>query len=199
MRRLLPILVLLLGCSKSSDVSIYKVPKEAPKGAPQGLPPNHPGMGGAPGGGMGGGMTASASDAPASTGLDWKDPAGWKREAGSGFRVATYHLGGDAECSVISLGGAAGGDLANVNRWRGQLGQGNVTSLDGLSSSVSTPVGKALVVAFDGDGEHKGKRLVGAIVFVDDVSWFFKLTGPKGAVEQAKPGLLKLLGSLRRA
>ena len=195
MRRLLPVLVLLLGCSKSSDVSIYKVPKEASKPAPQGLPPNHPGMGG----GMGGGMTAGASDAPASTGLDWADPAGWKREPGAGFRVATYHLPGDAECSVISLGGAAGGDLANVNRWRGQIGLGNVDSLQGLSSTVKTPLGNALVVAFDGDGEHKGKRMVGAIVFVDGVSWFFKLTGPKGAVEQAKPGLIKLLGSLRHA
>ena len=191
MRRLLPVLVLLLGCSKSSDVSVYKVPKETPKAAPQGLPPNHPGMGG--------GMPSGASDAPASTGLNWTDPAGWNREPGAGFRVATYHLPGDAECSVISLGGTAGGDLANVNRWRGQMGLGNVNSLDGLSSTVKTPLGTALVVAFDGDGEHKGKRMIGAIVFVDEVSWFFKLTGPKGAVEQAKPGLVKLLGSLRHA
>ncbi len=191
MRRLLPVLVLLLGCSKSSDVSVYKIPKEAPKSASQGVPPNHPGMGG--------GMKASGSEAPASTGLDWNDPTGWKREPGEGFRVATYHLPGEAECSVISLSGPAGGDLANVNRWRGQMGLTDVTSLTGLAVSQKTPLGTATVVTFDGAGAQAGRRMVGAIVMADDVSWFFKLTGPKGAVDQAKPGLLKLLGSLRHA
>lgn len=195
MRRLLPVLVLLLGCSKSSDVSIYKVPKEAPKGAPQGLPPNHPAMGG----GMGEGMTPAPTDAPASTGLDWADPSGWKREPGAGFRVATYHLPGEVECSVISLAGPAGGDLANVNRWRGQMGLQDVASLDGLATPLKTPLGPGVLVAFDGDGPQKGKRMVAAIVMVDNVSWFFKLTGPKAAVDQARPGLVKLLGSLRHA
>ncbi len=190
----------LLGCSNSSDVSVYKVPKEAPKSA---AAESHEGHNHAPGEGhgapAGGPMAPDPSQAPASTAMDWKDPAGWKREAGSGFRVASYSLPGQAECTVISLAGEAGGDVANVNRWRGQMGLGNVTSLQGLAKPVKTPLGPATMVEFDGDGAQKGRRMVGVILVDGGTSWFFKLTGPAGAVDKAKPGLVQLLGTLRRA
>ncbi len=41
------------------------------------------------------------------------------------MRVASFEVsenGKTADVSVIPLGGMAGGDLANVNRWRGQVG-----------------------------------------------------------------------------
>ncbi|HJV23404.1 MAG TPA: hypothetical protein VJ570_11945 [Holophagaceae bacterium] len=180
-------------------MSVYKVPKELPKNA---AADSHEGHNHAPGEGHGaaapGGMTPDPSQAPASTAMDWKDPAGWTREQGSGFRVATFHLPGEAECSVVSLGGAAGGDLANVNRWRGQMGLGDVTSLQGLAKPVKTSLGPATLVEFDGGGAQKGRRMVGVILVDGSTSWFFKLTGPAGAVDKAKPGLIQLLGTLRR-
>lgn len=200
MRYLWVLPLLLVGCSKSSDVSVYRVPKEAPKNA---AADSHAGHDHAPGEGHGapapGGLDQDLSQAPASKAMDWKDPAGWKREAGAGFRVATFHLPGNAECSVISLAGAAGGELANVNRWRGQMGLGDITSLQGLAKPVKTPLGPATLVEFDGAGSHQGHRMVGAILEDGATSWFFKLTGPAGAVDKAKPGLIQLLGTLRRA
>ncbi len=194
MRYLWVLPLLLAGCSKSSDVSVYKVPKEVPKSA---AGDSHEGHDHAPGEGHG--APADLSQAPASTAMDWKDPAGWKREAGAGFRVATFHLPGEAECSVVSLSGAAGGDLANVNRWRSQMGLGDVASLQGLAKPVKTPLGPATLVEFDGAGPQQGRRMVGAILEDGATSWFFKLTGPAGAVDKAKPGLIQLLGTLRRA
>ena len=145
-----------------------------------------------------GALPEGVENAPASTSLAWKDPAGWKREAGSGMRVATYALPDGAECSVISLPGAAGGDLANVNRWRGQMGINEVASLQGLATSVKTPIGASTLVDFEGAGAQQGRRMVAAILTDGGTSWFFKLTGPNAAVGQAKPNLIKLLGTLSR-
>ncbi len=58
------------------------------------------------------------------SGLRWTAPAGWKELAGSGMRVASFELpktAGKAEVTVVALPGDVGGELANVNRWRGQL------------------------------------------------------------------------------
>jgi len=215
MKRALVLPLLLLGCSRESDVRVYKVPKLAPPPAaadhpdhpghadhaqpPAGMP--EPGMPGAPTGGpgMGGpGAGGPGMNAPASTALDWKDPAGWKRERGSGMRVASYQLPGGVECTVISLAGSGGGDLANVNRWRGQMGLQDIPSLDGAATPFKTPLGQATVVEFDGAGPQAGRRMVAAMLLDGATSWFFKMTGPSGAVAKAKPGLMQLMGSLRR-
>jgi hypothetical protein len=55
----------------------------------------------------------------------WDLPSGWKSEPGTGMRYATIRLGSDGpglELSVTPLEGASGSMLANVNRWRDQLG-----------------------------------------------------------------------------
>lgn len=182
--------LLLTACSKGDDISVYKAPKESHAGHDHSHDHeghNHPVE------------QAPAPAQPASSSLDWTDPAGWKRESGAGMRVATYKLAGGAECSVVSLEGAAGGDLPNVNRWRGQLGLPEAGSLQGISSTMNTPIGPATVVDMQGAGEQKGRRMAAAIVSDGSTSWFFKLTGPADAVGSAKPGLLKLLGTLRRA
>jgi hypothetical protein len=219
MKRALVLPLLLLGCSRESDVRVYKVPKLAPPPAAAASDhPDHPGheahaqppaaapdpaapsgpASGAPG--MGGpGAGGAGMNAPASTALDWKDPAGWKREPGSGMRVASFQLPGGVECTVISLAGSGGGDLANVNRWRGQMGLQDIPSLEGAATPLKTPLGQATVVEFDGAGPQAGRRMVAAMLMDGGTSWFFKMTGPAGAVAKAKPGLLQLMGSLRRA
>jgi len=69
----------------------------------------------------------------------WKTPDGWVEEPGSGMRKATFKIQGDdrtLECSVIQLpdpnGNPASPDyvLANVNRWRGQLGREPLSAAD---------------------------------------------------------------------
>ncbi|MDH3582968.1 MAG: hypothetical protein OER86_01995 [Phycisphaerae bacterium] len=55
----------------------------------------------------------------------WDTPSTWHEHRGSGMRVATFHVQGTDHkltISVIALGGTAGGLLANINRWRGQIG-----------------------------------------------------------------------------
>lgn len=57
--------------------------------------------------------------------VTWTVPQGWQREAGGGIRFATFRFGAKEkplELIVTSLGREAGTKLANVNRWRDQLG-----------------------------------------------------------------------------
>lgn len=134
----------------------------------------------------------SVYEAPKETsGLAWDAPEGWVAKPADAMRRAIY-AAGPAEFTVVSLPGEAGGALANVNRWRGQLGLGPVAEVGGRE--VKTPAGPATLVDF----EHKGRRTAAAFMMIDGESWFFKLTGPSKAVAKAKPGLLGVLRSLRR-
>jgi len=102
--------------------------------------------------------------------LTWKTPDGWNERAETGMRVATFTMGDDRlECSVIPLPAPDGADsdeylLANVNRWRGQLGlspwSAQQVAADGGSSELhrfkledGTPVAW---VAFDGSMKSSG-------------------------------------------
>ena len=49
------------------------------------------------------------------------------------MRLASYNVpfdGGVGDLSIIRLAGQAGGDLANVNRWRDQLGLPNIDEIN---------------------------------------------------------------------
>jgi hypothetical protein len=58
------------------------------------------------------------------------------------MRVASYAVkrpdGRSADISVVAMGGGAGGELENVNRWRNQIGLDPVTEADlaGLRSII---------------------------------------------------------------
>jgi hypothetical protein len=72
--------------------------------------------------------------------LKWTLPAGWTEEAGKGDRVATLRFGKSEprlELAVTRLEGEAGGVLANVNRWRRQMGKDPVAESD-LPTTTST-------------------------------------------------------------
>jgi hypothetical protein len=83
----------------------------------------------------------------------WTLPAGWREEKGkAGDRVATLSFGKTApafELSVTKLGGAAGGPLANVNRWRGQLGLSPLGEAE-LPANSAPLSGGGLRVDFEG-------------------------------------------------
>jgi hypothetical protein len=58
--------------------------------------------------------------------LSWSLPDGWTHEAGKNpLRFATFRFGSKErplELTVTSLDGEAGSLMANLNRWRGQIG-----------------------------------------------------------------------------
>jgi len=134
-------------------------------------------------------------------GVRWTAPAGWKEIAGSGMRVASFEppkTAGNAEVTVVALPGDVGGELANVNRWRGQLALAPIAEADlpAARTSVRTRLGSLFVYDFTGSGEKK-TRLVAGMIQVSGTMWFFKLMGDENAVAAAKPAFLKLLEGLK--
>lgn len=149
-------------------------------------------------------VPASASATPATEAtrppLGWKAPEGWVSKPAEGMRFATFAVPtakGETDLSVIVLEGEAGGTLANVNRWRGQLGLPPIdeAALKKTSERVKAAAGSVLLVDLAGSDGQAG--MLAAILPKGGQTWFFKLTGPSSATSAAKPALMRFLGSLR--
>jgi hypothetical protein len=132
-------------------------------------------------------------------------PAGWEELPASGFRVAAFRVrDGDrtADVTVIPLGGQAGGLLANVNRWRGEVGLPDITEAQ-LAKEAKEIGGTGNLKGFTVDllgPESAGanrKRTLGAIFLHDERSWFVKLMGPADLVGKQQSAFDAFVKSLR--
>lgn len=69
---------------------------------------------------------SGAGEAEAESAWPWRVPEGWVLDPEPRrMRLATYVVSdesGDVEVAVTRFPGRVGGELANVNRWRGQMG-----------------------------------------------------------------------------
>ncbi len=188
---------LLLSACGDDQVTSYRVPKEKDVEPP--MPAAAPDSGAgteapAPGASMADSTvpTASGSD------LAWQAPAQWTSKPAGAMRKATYVVpgdGGDAELSVTAFPGDVGGELMNVNRWRGQLTLPPLAAadLDGSVSRVESNGLRLTIVELASAGDPNGKAMMGAIVPVSGSTWFFKLTGPGASIRAAKPAFLEFL------
>lgn len=148
-------------------------------------------------------MPASA-DVPAPPrpggGLRWTLPKGWTEAEGGQMRFATLKppVPGKIDGSVVVLPGPAGGELANVNRWRGQIGLPPLDepALAAARKVMKTKAGPLRVYDFTSDKAPRS-RLVAGLTESAGNTWFVKLTGDADAVGKAQKDFLQLLGSLR--
>ena len=99
--------------------------------------------------------------------------------------------GGKARVTVSIFPGETGGVLANVNRWRSQIGLTTVdeAGLATLLAPLDLPGTKANLV----DMKGPEKRMVAAIVPRGAETWFFKLLGEPAAVEAEKQGFVEFV------
>ncbi|MDB6017844.1 MAG: hypothetical protein JWR19_2333 [Pedosphaera sp.] len=124
--------------------------------------------------------------------FNWSVPAQWKTVAPGQMQVARFAVpnqgSAKAEVFVSVFPSDTGGTLANVNRWRKQIGLGPVEEKD-LASLVA-PLDPANPEAILVDMANNGKRLVGAVVARDGRYWFYKLIGDDTAVTPEKASLI---------
>lgn len=189
------LLALATGCDRDR-VGHYRVPKEAP--APH---PDHPGhelhaqTPGLPPAGASAGKPASQGA------LKWSLPKGWSETPGEGMRFASFKapIPGRLETTVVVLPGPAGGELANVNRWRNQIQLGPIDepALAAARQVIRTKAGAVNVYDFTSEGPAKSRMVAGLIATPDGNTWFLKMTGDADAVAKAKPDFMSILGSLR--
>jgi hypothetical protein len=135
-------------------------------------------------------------------GLSWTLPKGWTESRSGGMRYATLvpSTPGKLDVSVVVLPGPAGGEIANVNRWRGQIGLKPVdeAELAKARKELRSPAGTVALFDFTSDGATKS-RMVAGILFARGNSWFVKMVGEAGPVAAARPEFVRLLESLRLA
>ncbi len=140
---------------------------------------------------------------PAPTGasaLTWTLPKGWTDARAGGMRYATLKppVAGRIEASVVVLPGPAGGELANVNRWRGQIGLPPLdeSALASERKTIKSKVGAVSVYDFTSDGQQKS-RLIAGLAVTNGNTWFLKMAGDDAPVAAARADFLHLLESLR--
>lgn len=120
---------------------------------------------------------------PAAAPVKYEAPAGWSPGKATGMRKAALEVrDGDqkAEITVIDLSREAGDRLANVNRWRGQVGLPPVSADELKASMKSLPVGSLTgdyVELISQEGADAAQSILGVIVDQNDKTWFVKLQG----------------------
>ncbi|MDW8309008.1 MAG: hypothetical protein RMK20_06510 [Verrucomicrobiales bacterium] len=179
----------LAGCGRE-EIQTYRIPKESRLSMAQaGLPAGHPPLG--------------ESGTPT---LTWKRPDGWEEVPPGQMRVASFNVKGPdgkvADVSVVPLGGGAGGDLANVNRWRTQqLGLDAVTPDELKKLAEPVEIGGRPADLYDLAGKNPASgeptRILGAIQHRDGTAWFFKMTGDDALVAAQKPAFVEFLRSVQ--
>ena len=183
------VLGLLAGCRRDNQIQTYTAPKEAappPVAAQNQPPPGMPMMG------------ADAAPVPVnSVPLRWTTPAGWQKLAPTSIRLGNFVVPGPgdkkAEVTIISLPGDVGGTLANVNRWRHEVGLGDIAEKDVTSEKAVVDSNEGKLFEFAGPSE----RTVVAMIPRDGASWFFKMRGDSDVVAGAKPAFLEFLKSVQ--
>ena len=197
------------GCNRSEDVSQQQpsvpppvpVSQAAPPPQAPALPPGHPDIGSMSSQSL---PPNSAADAP---NPQWTVPADWQSGSVSSMRRATFLVNGTsaqtAEVAVSVFPGDVGGLMANINRWRGQIGLGPAApdEISGFTSDVEVDGTKSTVVDLKADAVPPGKtqptRMIVVTVPRAGNSWFFKMTGDAPLVGTQKEAFLQFVRSVK--
>src|SRR5687767_4020413 len=143
---------------------------------------------------------ALAAERWSGDGISWQTPEGWtQKKESTEFRFAQIDLGDNLLLVVSRFPGDVGGNLANVNRWRGQL-QLPPTKADELEKvTKKVQAGDATAILTDFTSEAGDQRMLGAIVPDEKGgrTWFFKVTGPAKAVETQAEKFQKFVESVK--
>lgn len=203
----------LFGC-RDPKIASYRVPKEpvselpatAPTGTAAALPTETAAPLGSASSPAGGAMAPDQHGLQTAGGqsLTWTAPAAWQPKAASSMRKATYVVTGEggatAELAISAFPGDVGGEVANLNRWRGQVGLEPVADAAATAAITRLDVNGLKIGIVDvGDASSGGTRLLGGMVPFEGATWFFKLVGPDAVVGSAKPAFVELMKTVKPA
>jgi len=143
--------------------------------------------------------------APQAGALKWSAPEGWAQAPSpSSMRVVTFSIGVPGECYVTALRGAAGGETANLQRWRKQLGLepldeaglAALAKVEVLGQSVRVLEGIGAYAGMGGDAQE-GTYLIGCAVPAAGQTYFVKLIAPGAGKPVQREAFLAFVKSLK--
>ena len=130
--------------------------------------------------------------------IKWQTPAGWSEVPASSMRYASFSAGANdnkVDISIVTFPGEGGSDADNVNRWRQQIGLPPMTPAD-VATQIEPLKGDGTDFSMV-DIAGSSARTLAAWTRRDGHVWFFKASGPSGAVEKEKPNFVKFMQSIR--
>jgi len=137
--------------------------------------------------------------------FDYDLPPGWTVQPRTEMRLINLRPADDprAACAVTVIGGEGGGLVNNVNRWRGQFGQGPATEEEIFDLPlIKLLAGNATLVELEGDfagmaGEGgQDWAMLGAIAQTPSAVIFVKMTAPKAVMDQERDSFFAFVASL---
>lgn len=147
-----------------------------------------------------GATTPAGGNANQADGLTFDLPEKWQRGGNRPMRVATFNVDEDGkqlEITLTRLGVNSGSMLANVNRWRGQIGLEPIDQAtldkDTLSLDVAGENAPYFVLA---DAKVE-KAIYVVVVERPDHKLFIKLMGDRGLAESEKSAFQEFVESIR--
>ena len=124
-------------------------------------------------------------------------PKSWITSAPNPMRKGSWSItqadGSKAEIAVTVFPGDVGGDTANVNRWRGQLGLEKASDDKIKSDQSSLNVGNLAGRVYNLISTDGKKSTIAVILPKNNATWFFKLTGDTAIVNTEKNSFLKMV------
>lgn len=140
------------------------------------------------------------SPPPAAPKPEWTVPEDWTEQTISGPRIGSFAVKGEGDAlldiSVTTFPGNMGGPLANLNRWRGQLGldaaEGPVENLEYVTERE---VGGRPAHLVELQGEERGML---AVMVLDEAgSWFVKAMGDGALAKAQQANFVAFIDSIR--
>jgi hypothetical protein len=125
------------------------------------------------------------------------------------MRLASFLIGDDndpennagtGEVAITRFPGDVGGLLANINRWRTQVG---LTKIDDVQKQEvsSAQVDGLPAMAMDlielDEEPSETRRMIVILLPHNDMTWFFKMTGSSELLEKQKPAFAAFIHSVR--
>ena len=207
-------------CKQDREIKVRQAPKETapaadatpaadPHAGMPGMAATQPGTGDPHAGLTAEQLAAAGTAIPASPPFTDTPPAHWKKQALSPMRLASYRIEGEGgvavDISFSILRRAPGSTLANINRWRDQLGLPPIddAALKQASIPVKTSFGDGIAVEIEGlvagaDAAKDG-RMVGAIADKDTEAWFFKMRGNSALTASEKTNFIAWIQTVKPA
>ncbi|MDG1242415.1 MAG: hypothetical protein P8R37_08005 [Opitutae bacterium] len=130
--------------------------------------------------------------------VDFITPEGWEKLDASGIRKANLKVtadSGSAEITILTFPGDVGGRLANINRWRGQVGLEAATAEDLPAYTTDYDISghRGLYVRLEGETQS----ILGALLPFHGSTWFVKMLGDTQTVLANEASMKQFLDSIQ--
>ncbi len=152
------------------------------------------------------GVAIESGNLDTASNLKFEAPEGWTPLPNSPYRVANYSIKIEghpvANFSISAFPGESGGIMANVNRWRRQVGLSEWTSRQIARKASRLSSGELEFLLFDlkpeteSEKEVASDRILAAILNRNNTTWFFKMRGDPFLIETQRNRFKGLLNSV---